>query len=488
MDLDRWIYVLRQRARSILRRSRVESELSEELEGHFAALVEENLRNGLSLFDAWQATRRQMGGLDQTKENCRDARGLQALEEARQDIRYAVRVLRKAPTFAVVAILTLALGIGVNATMFAVLHAVVLAPLPFPHPEQLVRVYATTNGAIAGGPSVLDIRDVGRTARSFSSIVAYDQWRKNVSFGGSAEPQQETVGLVPPEFFTTLGMTPLIGRLFTANENGQGDHYVAAIDRRVWLDRFGGSRDVLGKSILINDEPYTIVAVMPDSLPRWLQPPGADIKIWTPLSALSPDVWSEETRSDRDFTSIARLRPGVTLEQARTELSALAARLASEHSVDRNYGLTLEPLGDTRVGPLRDVLAILIGAALLVLLTACANLANLMLARNSVRARELMLRTALGADRARLFRQLLVETLVLAMVGGLAGLGAAFGGNMLVARWHPDALPQLSGVAIGGPMLAFTAAISLVTGLAFGVGPALVMSRVDLASRLRDGG
>ena len=419
----------------------------------------------------------------------RDARGLRLLEEAQQDFRYAVRVLRKAPTFAVVAILTLALGVGVNATMFAVLDAVVLAPLPFHAPEQLVRVFATKNGSIVGGPSILDIRDVAGTAKSFSSIVAYDQWRKNVSgLGGSSQPEQEVVGLVPPEFFGTLGIAPIMGRLFSGDENGQGNHYVAVIDRRFWRDHFAGARDVLGKSILINDEPYTIVAVMPDSVPRWLQPPGADIKIWTPLAALSPNVWSEDTRADRDFTSIARLRPGVTVEQARTELAELGARLASTHPVDRTYGLTLEPLGDTRVGPLRDVLVILIGAAILVLLTTCANLANLLMARNSTRARELLLRAALGADRARLFRQLLVETLVLATIGGAAGLGAAFAGSVLVSRWHPEGLPQLAGVAIGGRMLAFTATISLLTGLAFGVWPALAMSRVDLASRLRDGG
>src|SRR5262249_50247185 len=173
--------------------------------------------------------------------------------------------------------------------------------------------------------------------------------------------------------------------------------------------------------------PYPIAADLPDSLPPWLQPPDADIKIWTPLSALSPDVWSEETRADRDFTSIARLRPDVSIEAARTELGALAARLAADHPVDRDYGLTLEPLGETRVGPLRDILAILVGAALLVLLTACANLANLLMARNSVRGRELLLRSALGAGRSRLVRQLLVETLVLAGIGGLVGLVASLG-------------------------------------------------------------
>jgi predicted permease len=475
--------------RSIVGRAEAEREMHEEMEAHLARAAERLAARGMPPDAARIAARREFGNVAVIQEESRDARGGQFLEDAGQDVRYALRVLRKAPTFTLVATLTLALGVGVNATMFAVLNSVVLNPLPFRDPGQLVRIFATKNGAIVGGPSVIDVRDVARAAKSFSSVVAYDQWRKNVSgFGGSAQPEQQVVGLVPPEFFTTLGLSPIIGRPFTSDENGTGNHYVAAIDRRLWQDRFGGAGDVLGKSILINDEPYTIVAVMPDSMPRWLQPTGFDIKVWTPLAAMSPDVFSEGTRADRDFTSIARLRPGVTVEQARTELTELGARLASTYSADRNFGLTLAPLADTRVGPLRDALAILVGAALLVLLTACANLANLLMARNSTRARELLLRSALGAARWRLFRQMLVETLVLASIGGVVGLAGALAGSALVSRWHPDALPQLGGVVAGGRMLWFTAAISLLTGLAFGVGPALASSRVDIASRLRDGG
>lgn len=485
-DLGRRLWF---RLRAMFRRGAAEREMHEEMDAHLARAAERFVARGMSPQEARAAARREFGNVAVIQEESRDARGGQLVDDAAHDVRYALRVLRKAPTFALVATLTLALGIGVNATMFAVLNSVVLEPLPFRAPDQLVRIFATREGAVVGGPSLIDIRDVAHTARSFSSIVAYDQWRKNVSgFGGSVKPEQQMVGLVPPEFFTTLGLSPIIGRLFTDDENGTGNHYVAAIDRRLWQDRFGGSRDVLGKSILINDEPYTIVAVMPDSMPRWLEPPGYDIKIWTPLAAMAPDVFSETNRSDRDFMSIARLRPGVTVEQARTELSAIGSRFASTYAVDRNFGLTLTPLADTRVGPLREILAILVGAALLVLLTACANLANLLMARNSTRSRELLLRTALGAGRSRLFRQMLVETLVLSSIGGVVGLAASVGGSMLVSRWHPEALPQLGSIVMGGRMLWFTAAITILTGLAFGVGPALATSRVDLASRLRDGG
>lgn len=475
--------------RATLGRRAAEREMHEEMSAHLARAAQRFVARGMPPESAELAARREFGNLGVIQEESRDARGGRLVEEIAQDVRYALRVLRKAPTFAVVATLTLALGVGVNATMFVVLNSVVLAPLPFRDPGQLVRIFATKNGAIAGGPSIIDVRDVARAAKSFSSVVAYDQWRKNVSgFGASSQAEQQVVGLVPPEFFTTLGIAPIIGRLFTAEENGSGNHYVAAIDRRLWRDRFAGAPDVLGKSILINDEPYTIVAVMPDSLPGWLQPAGFDTKIWTPLAAMAPDVFAEGSRGDRDFTSIARLRPGVTVEQARTEITELGARLAATYPVDRNFGLTLAPLADTRVGPLRDVLAILVGAALLVLLTACANLANLLMARNSARSRELLLRSALGAGRSRLFRQLLVETLVLATIGGVVGLGASLAGSALISRWHPEAFPQLAGIAVGGRLLAFAAAISLLTGLAFGVGPSLVTSRVDLAARLRDGG
>jgi len=331
-------------------RAEAEREMREEMEAHLTRAAERLVARGMSPDDARIAARREFGNVGVIQDESRDARGGQVLEDAAQDVRYALRVLRKTPTFTLVATLTLALGVGVNATMFAVLNSVVLNPLPFRDPGQLVRIFATKNGAIAGGPSIIDMRDVARAAKSFSSVVAYDQWRKNVSgFGGASRPEQQVVGLVPPEFFTTLGLSPIIGRLFTPDENGTGNHYVAAIDRRLWYDRFGGARDVLGKSILINDEPYTIIAVMPDSMPRWLQPTGFDIKVWTPLAAMSPDVFSEGTRSDRDFTSIARLRPGVTVEQARTELTELGARLASTYSADRNFGLTLAPLADTRV-------------------------------------------------------------------------------------------------------------------------------------------
>ena len=488
MSIERWISTIPLRLRSIFRRSTVEAELDEELRGHLERLTAENVRLGLSPTDALHAARRTMHGMEQAKEECRDARRVNAIDEIARDLRYAARILRKSPTFTIVATLTLALGVGINATMFSIVDAVVLRALPFDEPSQLVRIFATKGGAIVGGPSALDVRDVARMAHSFERVVAYDEWRKNVSIvGGSGQPEQMIVGLAPKEYFETLRVAPMFGRMFTDDENRFGNHYVAAISNRLWQDRFGGARDVIGRMVRINDEPYTIVAVMPDAIPTWLGARGIPIMIWTPF-APTATMWSEASRRNRDFMAIARLRPGVTVDQAREEVSRLGTQLAATFPVDRPFGLTVVPLADTRIGALRPILVILGGAVALVLMIACANLANLLFARNATRQRELLLRTALGAGRGRLVRQLLVETLVVAALGGAAGLALSVAGCAAVARWHPAAFPQLTDLAVNGRVLAFALVVSLVTGLGFGVGPAWSTSRIDLATALRSGG
>jgi putative ABC transport system permease protein len=480
--------MIRLRWRSIFHRSEVEAELDEELRGHLERHASESRRLGVPMDEAAYAARRAMRGLEQAKEDCRDMRGVTVIEELIQDLRYAARILRKSPTFTVVATLTLALGVGINATMFSVVDAVVLRALPFDQPNQLVRIYATKDGANVGGPSALDVRDVARTAQSFERMAAYDQWPKNVAVaGGSGRPERMMVGLVPKEYFQTLGVAPLFGRLFTDDENRFGNHYVAAISQRLWQDRFGGSRDVIGKPVLINAEPYTIVAVMPDVIPEWLEARGVPIRIWTPF-APAANLWAEESRRDRGYTAIGRLRPGVSIEQGRAELSRLAMRLAATFPVDARYGLTAVPLVDTRIGTLRPILVILAGAVAFVLMIACANLANLLFARNATRQRELLLRTALGAGRSRLVRQLLVETFALAALGAVVGFVLSIGGCAALSRWHPATLSQLSELTINGRVLAFALIVSLLTGLGFGLGPAWSTSRIDLAAALRGGG
>ena len=254
-----------------------------------------------------------MRDMDVAMEACRDARRVGIVEDALRDLRYSARVLRRAPTFTAVAMLTLALGVGATTTMFGVIDAVALQALPFAHPDRLVRMFAVKDGRVVGRPSALDVRDVARGTRSFERLVAYDQWRKNVSgFGASERPEQMVVGLVPGDYFRVLGIAPVAGRLFTDDENRYGNHYVAAISRRVWRDRFADAPDILGRIIRINDEPYTIVAVMPDAVPAWLEERGDPVGIWTPF-ATSRAMWSEASRGERNFPAIGRLRPGVSL-------------------------------------------------------------------------------------------------------------------------------------------------------------------------------
>jgi putative ABC transport system permease protein len=410
------------------------------------------------------------------------------LHERLRDVRYAARVLRRAPTFTIVAILTLALGVGATTTMFGVVNVVALQALPFVRAGRLVRMFAVHGGRVVGGPSALDVRDVARDAHSFERLVAYDQWRKNVAAVGSGDrPEQMVIDLVPGDYFRVLGIAPVMGRLFTEDENRYGSHYVAAISARLWRDRFGGARGVLGRAIRINDEPYTIVAVMPDAIPAWLEQRGAPVMIWTPF-AISPTMWAEASRGERNFTAIGRLRDGVSIEQANADVARIAGRLASDYPADRQFGLTLAPLADTRSGSLGPILVILFAAVVFVLVIACANLANLLLARHATRHRELILRTALGAGRRRLASQLIVESLTIALAGGVAGSMLSVAATAAIARWHPTAYPQLATLAVEPGVLVFGLGIALVTGLAFGVGPAWSASRVDLAPALRSGG
>jgi putative ABC transport system permease protein len=484
--LMRWVATLPLRLRSLFRRDVVEVELDEELRGHRERLAAEYRFHGMPPEVADAAARRAMPGLEQAKEACRDARHVGLFEELAHDARYAARVLRKSPTFSFVAALTLALGVGVNVTMFTVVDAVVFRTLPFDHPEQLIRVYSTMGGAIRGNPSALDIRDVAAMARGIERLVVYDQWRKNVQFP-NGRPQEMVVGLVPGEYFQTLGIRPILGRLFTDDENRFGANHVAAISRRLWRDRYRSAPDVLGRSLLINDESYTIVAVMPDAVPAWLEARHTPTLIWTPF-APDPTTWLESSRGQRGYLAIGRLRPGVTLAAARAELGQLGARLASTYVVDREFGLTAAPLVDMRIGTLRPMLVLLMAAVTSVLLIACANLANLLFARNAARQRELQLRLTLGASRARLCRQLLVETFTLTALGGAGGLALSVALSIMVARLRSPALPQLGDLTIDWRVLAFTLAVSLLTALAFGLGPALTTSRVDLGSALRAGG
>ncbi|MGA8677591.1 MAG: ABC transporter permease [Candidatus Acidiferrales bacterium] len=478
--------------RTSLRRSQINSEMDAEMRFHLEAYADDLVRSGVPRAEALRRARLEFGGIDKTKEECREASGVHLFETLICDLRYSARALRKSPGFTIVAVLTLALGIGANTAIFSAVNALMLRPLPFTAADQLVRIYSIQKGMVntfanPDGPSALDVRDFAQRSGSFQNMVAYDTWAKNVSFGESAgRPEQMEVGLVPAAYFEILDIRPIIGRLFTEDENQEGKNFVAAISAQLWRNRFAGDPAVLGRKIRINGEPYSIVAVMPDVIPAWVEP-GRHSEIWTPFP-YTPDMWSESGRGERGYAVLGRLKPGVSLEQAQADLSVIAAALAAEHPVDQGVGVAVKRLADSRVGALRPMLYLLIGAVSLILLIACVNLANLLLARNSARQRELAVRAALGAGRGGLVRQLLAETLLLSLVGGAVGFGGAEIGLRALARMHPENLPQLGSLGIDWRVLTFTLSVSLVTSLIFGLAPAFMGTRLNLVDALKQGG
>jgi len=481
-----------------VQRRRKTQEFARELQADLELEAEEQQDSGVSAEEARYAALRAFGNTSLITEDVRSVWTTRWLEGLLRDLRYAGRALRKNPGFAVIAILTLAMGIGANSAIFSTINALMFRPLPFTEAKQLVRIFSTKYGALLtpngagrnGGPSGMDMRDFARNSHTFEQMVAYDTWRKNVSFGeGAGEPEQMQVGLVPPTYFEILDVHPLMGRLFTEAESQPGKNYVAAISVQLWERRYARDSAILNRKIRINDELYVIVAVIPDVIPEWMESRGREsgtIQVWTPL-ALS-GIWTEEARGARGFSTLARMKPGVSLEQAQADLSTIAAALAAEHSIDRDIGVSVKPLAETRAGNLRPMLLLLMGAVSLILLIACLNLANLLLARNSARQRELALRTALGAGRAGLVRHLLAETLLLSLIGAAVGLLLAQFGLTALSRAHPKNLPQLDSLSLDFHVLLFTFVVSIVTSLLFGLAPALTGTRIDLVDALKQGG
>ena len=480
--------------RNLFQKSDVERELSEELAHAFDALIEKKVQEGMSAAEARRLAAIELGGVEQLKEKIREVRSGYYMESLLRDVRYAGRVLLKNPGFTVMAAATLALAIGANTAVFSAFNSLLLRPLPFPSANQLVRIYSTKNGAPIqgtgnpGGPSAMDVRDFSQRNHTFQKIIAYDTWRKNVSFGSAGgTPEQMRVGLVPGAYFEVLGLRPIIGRLFTEDENLFGRHYVAAIDVRIWRERYAGSNAVLGQKIFINDEPYTIVGVMPQAIPEWMEPgrPGP-VEIWTPFA--SATAWSENSRGARGDAALGRLKPGTSVAQAQGDLSTIAAALAATHPIDQGIGVALTKLVDTRVGTLGPMLLLLAGAVSLILLIACLNLANLLLARNATRERELAMRAALGAARSCLVRQLLVEAALVSVVGALVGLALAQIVVSIFRGIYLNNLPQLVSIDLDWRVVVFSLALSLATTFFFGLFPALKAARQDPMDVLKKGG
>ncbi|MGC1687181.1 MAG: ABC transporter permease [Candidatus Acidiferrales bacterium] len=412
-----------------------------------------------------------------------------------QDIRFAARMLRKSPGFALIAILTLALGIGANTAIFSVVDAVLLKPLPYPQPGNIAAVWGTHSkmGETSRAISFPDFKDFQAQNHVFEHIAVYTD--DTTALTGAGEPLHLFAEKVSADMFSVLGVQPLLGRTFLPDEDQPG-HYVALISYRLWQSHFGADPSIVGRAVMFGGRDFTIVGVLPAS---FVYPFNSDVPdVWktfsedaTPVSGGSPDSDKPmtEERGAHFVSSLARLKPGITFAQANAEADAIGNRLADQYPDTNKYtSFRIEPALDGLVGKLKPQLRVLLGAVAFVLLIGCANIANLLLARTTARQREMAIRTAMGAGRARIIRQLLIEAGMISLAGGTCGLIVAAWGTEYLVRLATGQFPRVAGTALDARVLAFTFIASVVTGFLFGIAPALQLSSQPLSEILKEGG
>ena len=476
------------RAGSLLRntthKDQVDRELNEELSSYVEMLTEEKMKNGMNEQEARRAAMMEVGGVEQVKEEVRASRTGVSLETLIMDVRYGMRSLLKKPGFTITAVVALALGIGANTAIFSVINGVLLRSLSYANPEKIVMLWErnVTGTRMQNVVSPGNFLDWQKQSTSFEHMAAIADQRVNLTGGGRGEPEEIKVQLVTEGFFSALGVQPFNGRFFIPEENKTGNDLVIILSHQLWQNRFGSNPAVVGQQVNISGRLRTVVGVMPPGF-HFLD---NQVQAWVPYP-LDPAIDYRAT-TGRFLKVVGRLKPGVSVQQAQAELTGIAKQLEQAlPKFNTGWSVSVLPIHEQVVGEIRPILIVLLAAVAFVLLIACANVANLLLSRAAARQKELALRAALGAGRMRLVRQMLTESVLLALMGGVLGVLLAYWGIQLLIGFGPDNIPRLSEISIDLRVLAFTFGISLLTGVLFGMIPALQASRPDLNDALKEG-
>ena len=484
----KWWNVLRDRLRALRGREEVINDIDREMRAHLELQVEANIRAGMSPAEARERAMRSFGNVNRAVDAAYDVKGGGLFETLTQDIRYGARMLAKHKAFTSIAVITLALGIGANTAIFSVINELLLRPLPYRDADRVVMLWeVSSEGHHQNSTSRANYRAWREQSTSYQQLAAFTDQRSNLT--GTGEPEELAVQMATPELFKVLGVDPILGRTFLPDDAGEGKPPVAVLSYALWQRRFGGQPSVVGQTITLNDEKYTVIGVMPPSFQFHIMQrsgTGRPAELWTILPMPTGPGANEHGRF---LSTVARLKDGVSVDYANTELRTIHKRLSDEApQFNKNWSAEVLPLREQFFGNVRRPLWLMLGAVGFVLLIACANVANLLLSLATSREKEIALRAALGARRTRIVRQLLTESLLLALFGSALGLAFAWLGIKALMLISPKDLVSLQSVGLNVTVLFWTLGVSVLTGLIFGLAPALHVSRLNLNDSLKEGG